>query len=157
MFGRYVICAIDCTVWPADANYLAEAFRTFSSILSMSSEHTGWVQYPLLTSQTNKSAVIKRRHLLDNYVEAQPHSAPRSANPLRESVKFLSRRSQRALSQPAVAVFRGNFEASNFLVSAAVRLGKVGPCELVRIADMIGFDDSRRPGASARVEQTLGD
>ena len=40
--------------------------------------------------------------------------------------------------------------------SSAVEDGRLGPCDLVKVSDLIGYDDATRPGASARAEQKLG-
>lgn len=62
-------------------------------------------------------------------------------------------RDNRSLNQEARAVFHYNFETSPWQDGAAVRDGVMGPCPLLRIADFVGYDECRRPGASARVEQ----
>ena len=46
--------------------------------------------------------------------------------------------------------------SSPFLETSACQDARVGPCELIKITDFIGYDSEQRPGASARVEQTLG-
>lgn len=40
-------------------------------------------------------------------------------------------------------------------VCAASVQRAIGPCPLIRVSDMVGFDADNRPGASARVEQFL--
>ena len=60
------MAAMDCTVWPADSAYLAEGLRVMGDILSMASDNMGFVQYPVLTTQTSTAALIKHRHILDN-------------------------------------------------------------------------------------------
>ena len=32
----------------------------------------------------------------------------------------------------------------------------IGPLELIRVSDMLGYDEVNRPGVTARAEQTLG-
>ncbi|CAK9054749.1 FO synthase subunit 1 [Durusdinium trenchii] len=53
----------------------------------------------------------------------------------------------------AVAVFHANFDNCAWMDSSAVKEGRLGPIPLIRVADFIGYDDVKRPSASARVEQ----
>ena len=151
---RFLITALDCTVWPADSAYLAEGLRVMGDILAMCSDNMGFVQYPVLTSQTTTSALIKHRHLLDNNMLKHNLSVHHHVQ-LLYSKPNSTANDARALSQPAVAVFHANFDESIFQQSTGVKHGRLGPCELLRIADFVGFDDAKRPGASARVEQRL--
>ncbi|CAK9086345.1 FO synthase subunit 1 [Durusdinium trenchii] len=64
-----------------------------------------------------------------------------------------SARDNRSLSQLAVAVFHANFDNCAWMDSSAVKEGRLGPIPLIRVADFIGYDDVKRPSASARVEQ----
>ena len=145
---------MDCTVWPADSAYLAEGLRVMGDILSMASDNMGFVQYPVLTTQTSTAALIKHRHILDNSMMKHNLTVHHHVQILYSKPNSTAN-DTRALSQPGVAVFHANFDESSFHQSTAVKHGKVGPCELLRIADFVGFDDAKRPGASARVEQRL--
>ena len=151
---RYVITAMDCTVWPADAAYLSEGLRVMGDVLAMASDNMGFVQYPVLTSQTSTSALIKHRHMLDNNMLKHNLTVHHHVQ-IAYSKPNSTANDNRALSQPAVAVFHANFDESSFQQSTGVKHGRVGPCELIRIADFEGFDETKRPGASARVEQRL--
>ena len=48
-----------------------------------------------------------------------------------------------------------NNVSTPFSESAAVKTGLVGPLPLIKIADLVGFDDATRPGPSQRTEQQL--
>ena len=143
------MAALDCTVWPADGNYLAEALRTLCGILAMSCNNMGFVQYPLLTSQTSLRAVIRHCHLRDNDM-VKFNLTPYHKIQVRYSKPDSSARDNRSLNQEARAVFHSNFDVSPWQDGAAVRDGVLGPCPLLRIADFVGYDECRRPGASAR-------
>lgn len=124
-------------------------------ILAMASDNMGFVQYPVLTSQTSTGALIKHRHMLDNVMLKHNLTVHHHVQVLYTKPNSTAN-DNRALSQPAVGVFHANFDESRFHQSAGVKHGNIGPCELLRIADFEGYDDTRRPGASARVEQRLG-
>ncbi|CAK9079470.1 unnamed protein product, partial [Durusdinium trenchii] len=65
-----------------------------------------------------------------------------------------SAKDARALCQTAIACFHTHFSEHAFTSSVAIREGKLGPCNLVKISDFIGYDgELSKPGAAARVEQ----
>ena len=64
-------------------------------------------------------------------------------------------RDNRALAQPCLALMHNNFDSPDWMKSDAVKEGKVGPVPLLKFGDFLGFDETTRPSASARVEQTL--
>lgn len=66
-------------------------------------------------------------------------------------------RDGRPMSQPARVALHNNYATNSpFVEGQACQNGRVGPCELIKITDFIGYDpDAQRPGASARVEQSL--
>ena len=126
-----------------------------SHLLSMSASHMGFIQYPLLQSQTSQQAMIKHRHLLDLAVMKMSLTMKDSMQILYSKPESSSRDS-RSWSQPALASFHANFASTPLSESEAVIRGKLGPCPLLRIADLQGYDDDSKPGASARAEQWLG-
>ena len=57
---------------------------------------------------------------------------------------------------PCLFVTNSNHESSNaWCESAVAQQRSIGPCQLIRVADMLGFDSETRPGASSRTEQFL--
>ena len=152
---RYVVASLDATVWPANSNYLNDAISNLATVLALSPTHVGLVQYPVYQSQTNSITVVKHRHAVDLLLLKANLTAHNLVQMTYEKPES-SARDGRCLSQLAVAVFHQNFETSAFKESTGVREGKLGPLPLIRVADMIGFDETRRPGASARAEQQLG-
>ena len=67
-------------------------------------------------------------------------------------------RDGRPMSQMARVAIHKQFVANSpWTNSPVVQDGRVGPCELIKISDFLGFDqEAQRPGAAARVEQNLG-
>ena len=153
--GRYVVASLDVTVFPANAERVKAAFDIISSVCSMSSSHCGWIMMPVHQAQTNQQALMKhRRHIEDSLVKA-------SINLTSEAAILFAKpdgaRDGRSMSQPArVGIHSSYMGSSPFLETSACQDARVGPCELIKITDFIGYDSEQRPGASARVEQTLG-
>lgn len=127
---------------------------TMCSVLSMSASHMGFVQQPILQTQTTQSAMIKHRHALDL-------AMLKSTLTLKDPVQILyvkpdsTGRDTRPYCQPAQATFHANFNNPPLAVSEAVVRGRLGPCPLLRISDLQGYDEDSKPGASARAEQML--
>ncbi|CAK9009367.1 Uncharacterized protein SCF082_LOCUS10261 [Durusdinium trenchii] len=151
---RYAIVGFDATVWPSNASQVANATHILRSLLSMSSTNIGFVQYPVLQSQTNQSAVVKHRHLLDLALLKGGLTLSNNIQALYTKPES-SQKDARSMCQLAVASFHGNFSDASFLESQGVRSGKIGPCPLIRVSDFQGFDDDSKPSPSARAEQTL--
>lgn len=121
----------------------------------MSSANMGYIQYPIMQASTTQHAMVKHRHLLEL-------SLLKGGLTVQNNVQVLfskpesSARDTRSLSQPALATFHSSFAESPWQVSIAVREGKLGPCPLIRVADLQGFDDDSKPSPGARAEQLLG-
>lgn len=153
--SRFVVVGFDTTVWPANATVVMQATSTMSQLLTMSNSNVAFVQFPVHQSQTNPSAVLKHKHLLES-------SFLKASMTLNNTVQVLfskpgSRSSDgRQLSQTCLAVFHSNFSEVAWTDSRGIRDGFIGPCPLVRISDMQGFDPDSKLGASARTEQIFG-
>ena len=142
-------------MWPANSAYLNEAVNHLSTILAMSPTHCGLVQYPVYQSQTNQATLVKHRHALDLLLLNAGLTVYHHIQLCYEKPDS-SARDNRSLSQLAAAVFHANFDNCAWMDSSAVKEGRLGPIPLIRVADFIGYDDVKRPSASARVEQLLG-
>ncbi len=59
----------------------------------------------------------------------------------------------RQLSQRVLGVTHSNFESGVHRQSTAITAGYVGPLPLIKMSDMVGFDDMSKPGPSQRTEQ----
>lgn len=139
-------------MWPANSNYLNEAVSHMATVLAMSSSHIGFVQYPVIKSQTNQTTLVKHRHALDLLLLKAGLTAYHMVQ-IAYDKPDSSARDTRCLPQLAMVVFHANFDACDFMESRAVKEGRFGPVRLIRVADMIGFDEARRPAPSARTEQ----
>lgn len=151
---RIVVCLVDLTVWPSNSMFLQNAITVLSSILAMSSNHFAWVQCPLIQSQTSLPALIKHQHMLDNLLLKNSLEFSLNIQLLFRKPDSTSRDS-RQLSQRVLCVTHTNFENGIHRQSTAISGGYVGPLPLVKLADMLGFDEVAKPGPSLRTEQQL--
>ena len=130
--------------------------KTMSTVLAMGSSNIGFVQYPVYQSQTNPMALAKHSHTLDNLIVQYKMTVYHPIQILCSKPDSTAG-DARSLSQTAKGVFHSNYDgACAFMESDVVKAGKLGACPLIRISQLLGYDECRRPGASARVEQPLG-
>ena len=150
-----MICCLDATVFPANASYMSNAIKTFSALLSMTSNAVGIVLMPVYQTQTTPGALLKHKHLLETNLMNAGLSTHHTIQVLFAKPDS-SAKDARALCQTAIACFHTHFSEHAFTSSVAIREGKLGPCNLAKISDFIGYDgELSKPGAAARVEQLL--
>jgi hypothetical protein len=154
--ARFVLCAYDATVFPANAAYVRNSIGALASILGMGPNCCGHYQVTVFQSQTTMPAMVKHRRLIEDQLIASKMSIVNAFQLLFNKDESTSSRDQRALSQPCIGLLHSNFPDSAWLSSRVLVEGKLGPVPLLPFNQFQGYDDITRPGASARVEQTLG-
>lgn len=109
---------------------------------------------PVFQTQTAETALMKHRRSIEDGLMKSSINLTNEVAILFEKPEGV--RDGRPMSQPArVAIHTNYVQTSPFLESDAVQTARCGPCQLIKISDFIGFDPDSRPGASARVEQSL--
>lgn len=152
---RYVAGVLDLTVYPANACYVKKSFEILASVCAMSSSSCGFILMPVHQKQTTEAAVLKhRKHIEESLLKHKLSIANEIV--LLFSKPDSNRNDGRCMSQMCLlAVFSNYKDSCPWQDSAAVAQSRIGPAPLVRIADMLGFDEASKPSASARVEQKL--
>ena len=145
---------MDMTLYPAFAAYVKNAFQILGSVTAMSPGHCGFIMLPVFQKQTTDVARIKHRRAIEDFLIKgsmsygqevavlynKPDSGPRDGRPM---------------SQVCVLTWHTSYkDSSPWSESDAMTSGRIGPYPLIRISDMVGYDEATRPSASARVEQT---
>ena len=149
------MCAYDCTIFPSNAMYVRQSGLAMANILSMSPGNFGHMQFPVLQSQTSMSALVKHRRLLEDQFMKASLNVIYNVQLLFAKPEPTSGRDGRALNQPCLALMHTNYDQPDWLKSDPIKEGKLGPVNLIKFSDFIGFDDTNRPSAQARVEQPL--
>ncbi|CAK9097476.1 FO synthase subunit 1 [Durusdinium trenchii] len=141
------------TLYPAFAAYVKNAFQILGSVTAMSPGHCGFIMLPVFQKQTTDVARIKHRRAIEDFLIKgsmsygqevavlynKPDSGPRDGRPM---------------SQVCVLTWHTSYkDSSPWSESDAMTSGRIGPYPLIRISDMVGYDEATRPSASARVEQ----
>jgi hypothetical protein len=154
-FLRLVLASVDCVVWPSNAAYLNGVVKSMQSLLAMSPLHGGHLQMPVHHGQTVATALLKHtRHLQDSCLTA-------GLDITNQVSIYFDQNSQqhqgdkRRLMHPCHFLSSTSHENCFWMDSAPVQTGIIGPCRLIRVQDMIGYDQDTRPGAAARLEQML--
>lgn len=107
--------------------------------------------------QTSVTALLKHRsHLLHFMVNSQ-------LDPTCELALIFDKAAcqhsgdKRKMVHPCHFVTSNAHGGQNSWFSSSVSdSGSIGPCPLIRVSEMVGYDPDSRPGAAARVEQTHG-
>lgn len=155
---RLVLVILDFTRWPNDSAYVQGCLQALNGILSMSPSHSAaLVTYPLPHEQTLPATIVKNRRKLEDFclsssLDVMGQVMITYAKPPGTSAADKRSRVQNALflTSPACQ------DANPWLLSEAFRSQILKDIPLIRVSDMVGYDEQNRPSPAARVEQTLG-
>lgn len=150
---RYVIAAIDATVWPTDG--VLDQVGMMNTILSMGVTHVGHLQLPVLQAQTSMTTVCKNKRKIEDALLTADTDFSQALTLIFAKETVRANSDKRATTQQCLVCVsgRGNkwMESSECLSA-----GLLGPLPLITVSEMQGYDSETRPGAAARVEQNLG-
>jgi len=124
------------------------------SVLSMSSKACAHVQIPVWQAQTQTKALLKHRRVLEDNMVAASLNVLQPVT-LNFDKSCLPGGDKREPWHPCLYVTANAHESNAWDTCAANVQRSIGPCPLIRVSEMVGFDADNRPGASARVEQFL--
>lgn len=154
---RMVIALMDCTAWPNDSAYLQGCLQAFNGILSMGPTNScGLVLSPLEHAQTKGEVVLKnRRKLEDFFVSCQLDTMCQAAIQYAKAPGAFSSDRRKEL-QMAWFVTVETCQDENVWTGSQVFKSLIfKEIPLIRVADMLGYDETVRPSPIARIEQTL--
>lgn len=147
------MAGVDATVWPSNAAYMSALLSDLQSLLVLSPLHGAYVQFPVLHGQTTQKATCRHsRSIEDNMLSngldfSTPVALTFEANDQHQG-------DRRQLMHPGCFVSGGQ-DGNFWQQSAPCLTSRIGPCRLIRVQDMVGYDSETRPGAAARLEQNL--
>lgn len=151
VFLRYVIAAIDATVWPNDG--LLEQLSALNTICSMSMFNVGHIQLPLIQAQPSQSAIIKHKRKIEDALLKADADFSSQLTLCFQKDTLRAGSDKRAVTQPCLVAMVG--KQNKWLESEGVTSGVMGPLPVCSVSDMQGYDADTRPSPSARVEQIL--
>ena len=153
-----MLVILDFTRWPNDASYVQGCLQALNGTLSMSPTHSAALMtYPLLHEQTTPSTIVKNRRKLEDFcllsqLDVMGQVMISYAKPPGTSAADKRSRVQTALFLTSTVCQDEN----PWLQSEAFKLQMLKDIPLIRVSDMVGYDEACRPSPAARVEQTLG-
>lgn len=152
--SRLVLCSLDLCVWPSNSSYVQNCLSSFAQILAMAPLHVGHCQVPVMQKQTTTEAWIKhKRALEDSLKKSRMDVTQHVALSFDKSGSHANDR--RSVLHQCLFVTALDREQNAWSSCAAATKGVIGPCPLMRVSDMVGFDPDNRFGAASRTEQRL--
>ena len=145
----------DCCVWPSNVQYLTACTTAFHALLALSPKHAGHLQIPLPQAQTHAAAVLKHRRTLEDSLVSCGLDIMRPVTLMFDKAG-LPAGDKREPWHPCLFVTNSSHDCNAWCDSAVAQQRSIGPCQLIRVSEMLGFDSETRPGASSRTEQFLG-
>lgn len=149
---RYVVCAIDATLWSGDV--IMEAVKMLNTIVSMGSGNVGYIQLPISHSAVKLETIVNyTRKIEDPLLKAKLDFTTRlTLTYSRESVRAGS--DKRASTQPALMVVSDR-ATSKWLESDCGQSNVFGPLPVCPVSEMIGYDPENKPSPGQRAAQSL--
>lgn len=154
---RLVLALMDCTAWPNDSAYLQGCLQAFNGILSMGPTNScGLVLSPLEHAQTTDKTILKnRRKLEDFFVASQLDAMRQAAIQYAKAAGAFSSDRRKELQMTWFVTTETCQDENVWTGSQVFKSQMFKEIPLIRVADMLGYDETVRPSPVARIEQTL--
>eukprot|EP00435_Cladocopium_sp_Y103_P033211 s2906_g8.t1 len=146
---KYTFATLDATVFPSNAMVMKGSLEIMSSLLNMGVQNIAHIQLPIPQSNTTLQALTKHRRTIEDYLLSHACASQTVGLHLTKP-NDAHGHDKRGCLQGCVACY---FDSRNPPWNLPIL---IGPVELIRVSDMLGYDEVNRPGATARAEQTLG-
>ena len=129
---------------------------TFVNLLQMSPNNAGHCQLPVMQTQTTTDAWIRHKRALEDALKKGRMDITTQVSLTFDKASSHAN-DKRCVNHQCLFVTALDHQQSNgWLGSSTVSKGVVGPCLLIRVSDMQGFDPDNRFGAASRTEQWPG-
>ncbi|CAK9030600.1 unnamed protein product, partial [Durusdinium trenchii] len=149
------IVGLDTTLWPSNVKLLNDAVKITSNVLHMSAGNCAHIQLPLCHAATTHATTLKHiRNLQDLLLNAQLDISSEVALIFTKDDAARSDR-RKTMQQRYCATTKQFRSESAWNNSKAVQVSHIPGLQLIKVTDMLGYDDVTKPTPGARVEQTL--
>ena len=153
---RYVVCAVDATIWPSSTQYMLDCVGLMQNICSLGPSNVGHLQLPNFHQAITMNALIKhKRKLEDALLKSDLDFTQALTLMFCKDATSRQGADKRPLTQPCVVAFAG--KGCKWQESDAVSSAVIGQLPLLKVSDMQGYDPETgaRPSVASRLEQTL--
>ena len=149
---RYVVAAIDSTVWTANDN-VEEKLSILSSVINMSAQNCGYVQLPVVQQQTNQKTATNRVRMVEDSLQKKDidFSRPVVLSFQKESVRAGTDKRPGA---QRILLCTANKQCP-WLESTVATQGVMNGLPVCSVSDLVGYDPDAKLGAASRAEQSL--
>lgn len=147
---RYTLGFMDCTVFTAHSMLLKVALSSLSTVVNLGPQNVAHVQLPIPHSNTTVTALSKHRRIIEDHFLSAHLDFTHSVAVFVQKPPDAPASDRRGGIHPALSICPTNRQCS------WTPPDMVGPVNLVRVSDMLGYDPESRPGATARIEQNFG-
>jgi hypothetical protein len=132
---------------------VAGMLQMMTNVLNMGSCNVGYIQLPVVQSQTTLMAMTKRRRLIEDQLFNANIDFSNLMTLVFQKESMRATTDKRPVSQQCLVCVSS--KGNKWLESSAVKAAVLGPCPVCSVSDMIGYDPDVKPGAAARAEQSL--
>ena len=146
---RYTLGFMDATVFQAHSSLLKASMSALSTICNLKPQNIGHLQLPVPHSNTTPPALTKHRRILEDHFNGAKLDTSHIVGVYVTRPADAPTSDKRQGIHPAIAL------CSDPKCSPWTPPDMIGPIPLVRVSEMVGYDPDSRPGATARVEQSL--
>ena len=147
----------DVTLWPSKAQLTNSALTVLGTVVSMSANNVAHVQLPVCHAATKPEVVLKHSRSVEDALLSAKMDLTNSI--ILVFKKDDARQQGRRKSvQQCYAAMSAHFKGSDSCPwgkSAAIQAGYVDNLPLIKVTEMIGYDEISKPSPGARVEQFL--
>ena len=135
---------------------MVDCLTLLQNVCSLSPCNVGHVQTPLFHQATSMQAHMKHTRRVEDVLWKANLDITQRITLLFSKESSRQGSDKRPLTQTCIAPFAG--KTCKWQDSEAHQTGVLGPLPILRVSEMVGYDpdSGMRPGAAARLEQTLG-
>ena len=152
---RYVISAIDATLWAGEA--VTDAVTKLATVVAMSSCNVGHIQLPVQHASTSLSATVKHtRKIQDLLLSADLDFSTNLTLTFSKDSSTTRISDRRLVTQSCALVTGGKSRSANkWVESECFQSGVIGPLPLIPVSEMQSYDVDNKPAPGQRVAESL--
>lgn len=138
---------MDATIYPADATYFNKCLDALGTVLHFGGHCLGHVQMPVPQSNIKEKTLLKHRRAIEDVLNSKGSEVSHHV-----SLNFVkpsdSHGNDKRGGLQLVVAAAADYDRLQWSVPTVI-----GPLTLIKVNEMLGFDEMTGPGPTQRVEQ----